>query len=67
MKTVKMSLANLEGKLSRKEMKEIMAGSGGYGSCTVTVNCSNGSVSCTGSTCTHGNGWVSCDGTKTSC
>ena len=35
MKTVKMSLANLEGKLSRKEMKGIMAGSGsGYcGTC----------------------------------
>lgn len=32
MKTVKMSLANLEGKLSRKEMKRIMAGSGGSGS-----------------------------------
>lgn len=34
MKTVKMSLANLEGKLSRKEMKGIMAGSGsGGGKC----------------------------------
>lgn len=31
MKTVKMSLSNLEGKLSRKEMKGIMAGSGGWG------------------------------------
>jgi len=28
-KTVKMSLANLQGKMSRKEMKNIMAGSGG--------------------------------------
>ena len=28
MKTVKMSLANLQGKMSRKEMKNIMAGSG---------------------------------------
>ena len=28
MKTIKMSLANIEGKLSRKEMKNIMAGSG---------------------------------------
>ncbi len=31
MKTVKMSLLNLEGKLSRKELKGIMAGSGGGG------------------------------------
>jgi hypothetical protein len=29
MKTVKMSLANIQGKLSRSEMKNIMAGSGG--------------------------------------
>lgn len=28
MKTIKMSLANIEGKLSRKEMRGIMAGSG---------------------------------------
>lgn len=28
MKTVKMSLANIQGKLSRTEMKKIMAGSG---------------------------------------
>lgn len=33
MKTVKMSLANLEGKLSRKEMKVIMAGSGEPATC----------------------------------
>ncbi len=30
MKTVKMSLANIQGKLSRNEMKQIMAGSSGY-------------------------------------
>jgi hypothetical protein len=29
MKTTKMSLANIQGKLSRAEMKNIMAGSGG--------------------------------------
>ncbi|MFT3947000.1 MAG: hypothetical protein QM763_08515 [Agriterribacter sp.] len=29
MKKIKMSLANIEGKLSRVEMKKIMAGSGG--------------------------------------
>lgn len=31
MKTKKMSLANIKGKLSRAEMKNIMAGSGGGG------------------------------------
>jgi hypothetical protein len=34
MKTQKMSLANIQGKMSRTEMKKIMAGSGG-GSCTI--------------------------------
>ena len=29
MKSIKMSLANIQGKLSRAEMKAIMAGSGG--------------------------------------
>ena len=33
MKTKKMSLANIQGKLSRAEMKNIMAGSGGSGGC----------------------------------
>jgi hypothetical protein len=33
MKTTKMSLANIQGKLSRTEMKNIMAGSGGGGNC----------------------------------
>jgi len=37
MQTKKMSLANIQGKLSRAEMKNIMAGSGGetsgYGTC----------------------------------
>ena len=38
MKTQKMSLANIQGKLSRAEMKNIMAGSGSkcsYSGCTV--------------------------------
>ncbi len=30
MKTTKMSLANIQGKLNRTEMKSIMAGSGSY-------------------------------------
>lgn len=33
MKKVKMSLANAQGKLSRQEMKTIMAGSGSDGDC----------------------------------
>jgi hypothetical protein len=33
MKTTKMSLANIQGKLSRTEMKNIMAGSGRCDSC----------------------------------
>ncbi len=43
MKPQKMSLANIQGKLSRAEMKQIMAGSagGGYKCCwTGTTNCS---------------------------
>jgi hypothetical protein len=35
MKTKKMSLANIRGKLSRAEMKKIVAGSGGDG-CSIT-------------------------------
>lgn len=50
MKTKKMSLANIQGKLSRAEMKQIMAGSGGESCNTywcstnsdcVTKNCGN--------------------------
>lgn len=40
MKTSKMSLANIQGKLSRAEMKNIMAGSGGDGvACTDNSQC----------------------------
>jgi len=41
MKTTKMSLANIQGKLTRNEMKKIMAGSGGRcstSSCSLNVN-----------------------------
>ena len=38
MKNVKMSLANIQGKLSRKEMRNIMAGSG-YGDACATKKC----------------------------
>lgn len=38
----------------------------GY-SCTVTSDCSNGSISCTGEVCSRGYAWVKCDGKKTTC
>jgi len=49
MKTTKMSLANIQGKLSRPEMKKIMAGSG---PCSST-NCggTSGQVCCPGLEC----------------
>jgi hypothetical protein len=57
MKTTKMSLANIQGKLSRTEMKNIMAGSGGcsYGhlSCGTDGDC--GSVNA-GSCCAQSDG-----------
>lgn len=41
MKTKKMSLANIKGKLSRAEMKQIMAGSGTYCplTCAIDYDC----------------------------
>jgi hypothetical protein len=58
METTKMSLVNIQGKLSRAEMKNIMAGSGTGGSCKVCQEswckglcyCSSGLGQC-GSTC----------------
>jgi hypothetical protein len=52
MKTQKMSLANIQGKLSRTEMKSIMAGSGPGDSCNVY--------------CGSGSGYT-CSGTCSSC
>lgn len=40
MKTTKMSLANIQGKLSRTEMKNVMAGSGTV-ACTKDSDCAN--------------------------
>ena len=39
MKTKKMSLANIQGKLSRTEMKKIMAGSGKIQKCCIGNEC----------------------------
>lgn len=54
MEARKMSLANVQGKLSRAEMKNIMAGSGSNcsvsGCCSIT-NC-NGTCTASGNTCT---------------
>jgi hypothetical protein len=52
MQTKKMSLAAIQGKLSRNEMKQIMAGSGGgaickwFGTCTVYSNGTTYSGTC---------------------
>ena len=59
MKTKKMSLANIQGKLSRAEMKNIMAGSGADGCGDADTYCGAGSgvTCCTGYTCQDaGNG-----------
>lgn len=49
MKRLKISLANIQGKLSRTEMKNIMAGSGGAGTCG--PNCDQRCWGETGTTC----------------
>lgn len=51
MQTKKMSLASIQGKLSRAEMKNIMAGSSanckmGDQSCNTDSDCSNGGTGC---------------------
>lgn len=59
MQTKKMSLAAIQGKLSRAEMKNIMAGSSieAYGTC-----CYNGD--CGGTGCRY---WITCNYTFTKC
>ena len=48
MQTHKMSLANIKGKLSRTEMKNIMAGTAGT-ACSATACCNGGgSITCSG-------------------
>lgn len=52
MKTQKMSLANIEGKLSRAEMKNIMAGSGAIcKSCSSDSDCDSRHVCRSSSSC----------------
>jgi hypothetical protein len=60
MKTKKMSLANIQGKLSKAEMKNIMAGSddSGYGTCCTA------SGDCAGYGCMQ---WIVCRQVFTKC
>lgn len=55
MKTSKMNLANIQGKLSRQEMKKIMAGSDDLCFPAYTCACSgvSGTFTCCGSTYMH--------------
>jgi hypothetical protein len=63
-----LSLANIEA-LAEESGSE----SGGGYSCTVTYNCTNGSISCTGTRCSRGTTekygipYVKCDGQITYC
>jgi hypothetical protein len=51
MKTTKISLAQIRGKLSKEEMKKIMAGSGGADNCNGVLVCDQtmgcGAFNCT--------------------
>ena len=61
MKTQKMSLANIQGKLSRAEMKNIMAGSGGRCYTQCDINGANFySDSCGNNPCPFGGHVVWC-------
>jgi len=53
MKTLKMSLANIQGKLSRSEMRKVMAGSG----CDIPCTCNGVSY---GNVCTIQECWNKC-------
>ena len=50
MKTLKMNLANIQGKMNRREMKLIMAGGSGYDNCN---NYCDTDSSCGGGQCPH--------------
>jgi len=62
MKTTKMSLANIQGKLSRTEMKNIMAGSGSA-ACTTECTLNQAGCNSTRKACSTGSGiydWKCC-------
>ncbi len=63
MQTKKMSLANIQGKLSRAEMKNIMAGSGSgcrSGSCSLYVNGTTYHGFCSAEVVHNGGGTYNC-------
>lgn len=51
MQTKKMSLGNIQGKFSRVEMKNIMAGTGGSGCVTTGTSCNHNDKCCSGKSC----------------
>ena len=61
MQTLKMSLANIKGKLSRAEMKNIMAGSGGCCPDGRVAHCFGTYSNCTGAT------WGNCNVGQSGC
>jgi hypothetical protein len=78
METQKMSLANMQGKLSRAEMKNIMAGvntddNDGTGTCTMSCGTGSYSVSCSSangicySSDSTPKDWIECDGNRYPC
>lgn len=42
----KLSLSNVIGKLTRNEMRYVMAGSGAFGSCVDNSSCASGEICC---------------------
>ena len=54
--------------ISLANVEMLAYGESGY-SCTVTVECYHGSISCTGQVCERSalGGWVKCDGHTTKC
>jgi len=62
MKTLKMSLANIQGKLSRAEMKKVMAGSGIGGGSTCSIKCPNSTEAVSISDCSREAATEKCGG-----
>jgi hypothetical protein len=69
MKTGKISLANVQGKLSRTEMKMVMAGRDGYSHCANGPECTyyeSGTGNVTGTCQTNSNSNCVCKGPRSS-
>ncbi len=73
LKNLKLSSSDL---LQREQLKSVFGGyippsrgGGNYGSCTVTLDCYSGTVSCTSQTgdCKRGWGDITCDGITYTC